>query len=357
MKTPSESLEPLLYRRLRQDLRAPRHFAGPGILLWLLCVAPGLRAVDLNTGDKAPAFELPDLDGSSHSSKALRGKPAVLVFGEVYNRNTLSALKDLDRLLNVDKLGESGAPVVLVMASKEDPRKIRKELRNVGYRGELLVLRDRTRVVFQEYGIKVLPTTFVLDADGQVSLGFSGYPLSYSDMVADGVLYALGKIERDRLEAALSPTADSEGGGDRARALRIARMARALSRRDFHDAALERYRSALELDSGLVEAHVGLADCLLSLDRIQEAETHYAKALEISPEVDAAVAGLARIEIRRGQLDAAEKRLKERLAVHPLNAELRYLVGEACEKRGDKESALAAYKRAAQLLLLRIRDD
>jgi tetratricopeptide (TPR) repeat protein len=313
--------------------------------------------VDLNTGDKAPAFELPDLEGSSHSSKALRGKPAVLVFGEVYNRNTLSALKDLDRLLNVEKLGESGAPVVLVMASKEDPRKIRRELRKVGYRGELLVLRDRTRVVFQEYGIKVLPTTFVIDTKGQVSLGFSGYPLSYSDMVADGLLYALGKIERDRLDAALSPTTRSEGGGEPTRALRIARMARALSRRDFHDAALERYRSALDLDPDLVEAHVGLADCLLSLNRIQEAETHYAMALDISPETDSAIAGLARIEIRRGQLEAAEKRLRERLAVRPLNAELHYLAGETSEKRGDKEAALAAYKRAAQLLLIRHGND
>lgn len=323
---------------------------------FLLCLLAGSGQV-LAEEPREPAeahdFSLPGLDGAVHSLRDLKGRPALLLFGEIYNKSSVEALNELSNILKQPALEGAAARIVLILGSQDPTEKLGKDWQELKRENGILVLHDRQRTVFESHGVKVLPTVMLLDGLQRPVLTVSGYPLNFSDVVSDGLLFALGKIERGKLDKALHPEGPAAGDEGRLKAIRTARMAVAFARRKLYDLAVTRFEEARKLDPTLTEAIIGLADVELSLGKVQESQAHYDEALAIAPASVAAHLGLAKIEIKRDQLDRAEKRLKEQVALHPLQAELHFLLGEAYEKRGKKEEALSAYKRAAYLLLER----
>jgi tetratricopeptide (TPR) repeat protein len=319
----------------------------------LLGLAAPLAAGELKVGAQAPEFSLPDLEGKEHTLAEMQGEPVLLLFGEIYNKNSLAALDEL-----TDDPRESSPPgprprCLFILGSQDPTEKLKRDWQDLKKDGKVLLLHDRRRTVFEGFGVKVLPTVMVLDGRRRLVLTVSGYPLNFSDVVSDGILYALGKIDRGRLDLALHPESPAGVDETQLKALRTARMAAALARRKLLELAVARFEEARSLDPQLLEARLGLADVQLQLGRIQESQTLYEEVLTKAPTSVAAHLGLAKIEIKRDQLDHAEKRLKEQAALHPLQAELHYLLGEAYEKRGKKEEALSAYKRASSILLER----
>lgn len=307
-------------------------------------------------GDALPAFKLPGLDGKRHSSAELEGAPAVVLFGEMYNKSSLAALDELSTLVKQPALEGTSVRRVLVLGAPDPTEKVAKEWEALGKGEDVLVLHDRGRTLFETFGVKVLPTAAIVDPEGRLSLLVSGYPLNFADIVTDAVLHALGKIERERLERTLHPEGPGPADETRLKALRTSRMAAALARRKLHDLAEARFEEALGYDATLLEARLGLADVQLKVGKVQEAQGSYEQVLERAPASVAAHVGLARIEIKRDQLARAEKRLKEQAALHPLHAEVHFVLGEAYEKLGRKDEALSAYKRAAMILVGRSAD-
>ncbi len=220
-------------------------------------------------------------------------------------------------------------------------------------KGGVLVLQDRRRLAFEQFGVKVLPTTGILDGRRRLVTTVSGYPLNFADVVADGLLYAMGRIDREKLEKTLHPHDPVGLDETRLKAVRNARMAAALARRGLLELAMTRFEEARGLDPQLIEARLGLAEVHFEMGRVQEAHGLFEGALAQDGRSVAAHIGLARIEIKRDQLDQAEKRLKDQVALHPLHAELHFLLGEVHERRGKTAEALSAFKRAAHLLLER----
>jgi tetratricopeptide (TPR) repeat protein len=93
------------------------------------------------------------------------------------------------------------------------------------------------------------------------------------------------------------------------------------------------------------------AELLLSLDRFDEARTHFEKVLSRSPDHPRAHLGMARLATRRGQYDAAIKHLEKtsdhssaKKASHQLLAQIHLL-------RGDRAAAEREQKAAAGILL------
>jgi len=113
----------------------------------------------------APAFVLPDMDGEQHALEDYRGKVVLLNFWATWCPPCRREMPALERLYQ--QLGEQGL-VVLAVNQWEDPDHV------FAYTGELNVfpsfpiLFDPDSSVAERYGVKGLPSTFLLDQDGRL---------------------------------------------------------------------------------------------------------------------------------------------------------------------------------------------
>jgi thiol-disulfide isomerase/thioredoxin len=113
----------------------------------------------------APDFVLPDMDDEPHALQDYRGKVVLLNFWATWCPPCRREMPALEQLYQ--QLGEQGL-VVLAVNQWEDPDHV------FAYTGELNVfpsfpiLFDPDSSVSERFGVKGLPTSFLLDQDGRV---------------------------------------------------------------------------------------------------------------------------------------------------------------------------------------------
>lgn len=327
-----------------------RTFAG--LLVILAVLAGSAQAVSkLVRYAPAPGLDLHDIEGPRVTSKTLKGRPAVLIFGELYNRNTIRALKEVNEVRTALEVGKKKVPVYLVVAQSataEDLRAARAKRKVTA-----TVLHDPSRSAFGAYKVIVLPSTVVLDAKGNVCMAVSGYPLAFADLVTDATRYALGKLTRRQFEEAGKASTRPALDESRVQAGRLAGLARQLFRRGLPELALARYDESLKLDEAYLPARVGLARCLIQLGRLDQAEAHLQKALKVDKNHLDANLAMGYVEIFRGgdEIKAARTRLDRVLLRSPHNAEAHYLNGLVYEAQDQTAKALREFKKAAEILL------
>jgi peroxiredoxin len=115
----------------------------------------------LSPGSKAPAVSLPDMAGTQHT---LAG-PVLLVFYKVSCPVCQMTLPFLDRL---------GRQVIAI--SQDDPRATERFQKRFG--GTMLTLFDRAEdgyPVSNAFGISHVPSLFLVEADGTISLATEGF--------------------------------------------------------------------------------------------------------------------------------------------------------------------------------------
>lgn len=323
--------------------------------LVLLCLHLPLSAVSqLRQFQKAPSINLPVLhEEATHISlESLQGKPAILVFGELYNQNTRDALKELSKVLSSAGMNEKDLRVCLIVTKSPDEGLLAEIQKNDSL--NLLVLHDRTRETFGAFSVIVLPSFVVLDSQGNISLAMSGYPLTFSDMMTDAILFATGKLTQEQYLASgesnyeIQPVEENQ-----IRATRLAGLARQLFRRGYADLALENYEKALKLDPDYQAGLIGMARCLIKLNRLGQAEQPLNRVLKTTPENLQANLAMAYIEILRGgkEMPSAQQRLDRILAHNPYDPEAHYLMGLVFESQSEKDKAIEQFKQAAELLI------
>lgn len=141
----------------------------PVLLAALLASPPAFAA--LKTNDAAPAFLLPDLDGTQIDLAGLLrggdGRPSggvVLGFFATWCGPCRHEVPLLDALAAEIK-GRRVAVVIVDL--KEDTAAIRRFLSEVPS-GNLIVLIDRTGESAERYQVRFLPMTFCVGADGRI---------------------------------------------------------------------------------------------------------------------------------------------------------------------------------------------
>ncbi len=114
------------------------------------------------------------------------------------------------------------------------------------------------------------------------------------------------------------------------------------------DTGVESYRRALELSPQDALAHAQLAQIFEGRHKVQEATAHAEQALRVNPGNATANVALARIFLRQGDFDAAER--AARVVVHAPGVSTDHralawmLVGEARDRRDDAAAAFEAFK-------------
>lgn len=165
--------------------------------------------------------------------------------------------------------------------------------------GRMLLDADRPEAAARHLG-RALELDPSLET-GELRLRLADILLRQGDPAAEGHLQRALELDL--------PAAD--------RALAWHRLGELARRRDRPRQAVERYRQALDLDPGLLDARLGLATALGRLGSYQAAVREYRRALAVAPDNVGARLGEATALVLSGRLPEARRRLEEGLQVAP----------------------------------------
>jgi len=125
---------------------------------------------------QAAEFSLRALDGPAVTSESLRGEVAVLAFGASWlplTRNQMEGLKKL-----ADQYAGRGVAVYWVSTESDSAKSKNfvgdEELRSLGRKYKISVLRDPDGSVSHRLGVDQLPSTVILNKQGQVAATVGG---------------------------------------------------------------------------------------------------------------------------------------------------------------------------------------
>ena len=163
------------------------------VILWglvVLTVRSELSFASTMVGDIAPLFELPDLLDTDSSTRLSdhRGKVVYLDFWASWCGPCLIAMPKMQALQ--EELGTSDFVVLAVNVDRE-PNKARKFLKRVSvtYRN----LQDEEGMVPASYGIKAMPSSFVIDRAGKVTLVHQGFKYGDEVMLRQHILEVVSR--------------------------------------------------------------------------------------------------------------------------------------------------------------------
>ena len=125
---------------------------------------------------QSPEFSLRALDGPLVTSESLRGEVVVLAFGASWlplTRNQMESLKKL-----ADQYAGRGVAVYWVSTESDSPKSKNfaddNQLRELGRRYKITVLRDPDGAISKRLGVDQLPSTVILNKQGQIAAAVGG---------------------------------------------------------------------------------------------------------------------------------------------------------------------------------------
>lgn len=130
----------------------------------------------LSARSQTPEFSLRAVDGPAVTSESLRGEVVVLAFGASWlplTRNQMEGLKKL-----ADQYAGRGVAVYWV-STEPDSAKAKNfvsddELRELGRKYKVTVLRDSDGAISRRLGVDQLPATVIMNKQGQVAATLGG---------------------------------------------------------------------------------------------------------------------------------------------------------------------------------------
>lgn len=150
-------------------LRIHKIITSAAALLILLIAVPFARA-------QAPDFSLRAIDGPAVTSESLRGEVVVLAFGASWlplTRNQMEGLKKL-----ADQYASRGVAVYWVSTESDSPKSKNfvsdEELRELGRKYKISVLRDPDGPVSRRLAVDQLPATVIINKQGQIAATLGG---------------------------------------------------------------------------------------------------------------------------------------------------------------------------------------
>jgi len=151
-----------------------RIFHGPTVVI-LTCLLSSLPAnaapLEPYTTDADIAFTLTDLKDHTHSLADFRGKVVLVNFWASWCPPCIYEMPELQRL---KKRYTNQAFQILAINVGEKKYKVRKFTEVI--RLELPVLLDSASKTFDAWGVKTLPTSFLIDTDGKIRYQVRGNP-------------------------------------------------------------------------------------------------------------------------------------------------------------------------------------
>ena len=154
----------------------PRQIQLITVLVLLLCclqqaIAAQAEIQPWSADDMADEFTLPDFKDQMHSLSSYKGKVVLVNFWASWCPPCIYEMPELTRLKKqlVDQPFE-----IIALNVGEKKYRVRKFVKLINF--NLPVLLDTSQDTFHAWGVKTLPTSFLIDAEGDIRYRIRGNP-------------------------------------------------------------------------------------------------------------------------------------------------------------------------------------
>ncbi len=316
--------------------------------VFILFFSPVSDAISIPAGGPAPGFTLPRLEGGSVSLSGYRGRTVVLIYWRTRHERSLLALKDAGDILR--RFRDKGVRVIGVIAGSDNAADAEKIIKDNGIGYPVLI--DSDRQVYGNYGIRVYPTTVIIDSGGVLVHDIPGHSLTYKRVLEEYVRNAIGEIDEKGLEDALSVHREKK---DRSalEASRLYNLAVKFTESGMHDLAIDTVGKSIEAGPEVLKSRILLGFLYLEIKEADKALEVFNKALELNPLSKDAKTGLGGALISKGEVDRAIEVLNDAATANPYPQMTYYELGRAYELKGEKDRSIEMYKKAVDKIIKR----
>jgi len=154
------------------------------ILAWALLIAGcGSNSTPQvpEVGNQAPDFQFQTPDGQDTSLSNLQGKPVLINF---WATRCLPCIYEMPYLQQVHEEWSDKGLVVLAINSEDSPSKIREFMQSNNL--SFTALLDTGGSIAMKYGIRYIPTTFLINKDGIIQ-GIKIGPFQSKEEIESGI--------------------------------------------------------------------------------------------------------------------------------------------------------------------------
>jgi|WetSurMetagenome_2_1015567.scaffolds.fasta_scaffold174048_2 thiol-disulfide isomerase/thioredoxin len=167
-----------------------RHGITAVIVFTLLSAIPAAYGDTLHIGSKAPTFYLPGLDDSKFFlSKNIAPKGNKIVVLDFYATWCVPCRKELPLLIEIVEKHAADSVLLVLINVGESPDTVRTWVSLNKWQRPLLL--DRFKAVSGKYGVKTLPSLFIIDRNGVISYSRTGFEEKTGIFDASAVLDSL----------------------------------------------------------------------------------------------------------------------------------------------------------------------
>jgi peroxiredoxin len=304
------------------------------------------QSINVQPGDVAPDFTLNSVEDEAITLSNLRDKIVVLLYLKTEQSRSLEAMKDIQSLFG--QYGSKGIQVIGVTAEAGERESILKIARENDLDFPILV--DSERDVYGSYGIRVYPSTVIIDREGNVAYSVPGHSLSYKVKMDGRFRYLLEEISEEELKAVMSPKKEVKDDA-LIKAERRYNLALKFTSSRLNDQAVMMVKQSIMAKPDLAKSHILLGFLLLEDEEADEAYDAFSKALDITPDSKDAKTGLGSALILKGELDRAIEVLTEAASLNPNAQRTFYELGNAYNLKGDVAKAAEMYKKALEKII------
>ncbi len=303
-------------------------------------------AISIPLGDAAPDFTLSSVEGYSVSLSEHKGSAVVLIYWRTEHKRSLQALKDGNDLMGSMK--KKGVQIISIIAGSDDRDKAVAMLKD--QKIDIPVLIDSKRQFYSDYGIRVYPTTMIIDKEGILVKDIPSHPLSYKKLLNGHLSKALGEVDEAGLEKMMDTHTEKTDPAT-LEADRLYNLATKFTKTGLYDMAVNTAKKSVDVKPDMAKSHTLLGFLYIETEEADAALESFTKAVELDPNSKEAQTGLGGALVMKGEADQAIEVLKPATKANPYPQMTYYELGKAYELKGDADKASKMYKRAIEKII------
>ncbi len=315
-------------------------------LALFMLFAPVSNAISISLGEKAPAFNLKSVEGKTVSLDDYKSRILVIIYWQSDHDRSLPALKDGNELL--EKFEQKGIQIISVIPDSDNKDAARNILGENGISYPFFI--DADRQFYSSYGIRVYPTTVIIDRDGIIVYDIPSHPLTYKPTLEGYIRNLLGEIDESQLKEVLSPHKEKKDSAS-PEASRLYNLAMKFTESRMLDMAIETAIKSVRADPEMVKSHILLGFLYLATQEADKALEVFNRTMEMDPGSHDAKTGYGGALILKGDIDRAIEILNSAAVANPYPQMTYYELGKAYELKGDKDMSVEMYKKAIEKII------
>ncbi len=316
------------------------------LLIILILFTPQHVAFSIESpiGKTVPDFTLKNIKGVDVSLKEFTGEVIVLIYWKDNHDYSYKALADYRDFIEVYK--KRGVQFIGIAGETGEHEKVSKIVKDLKIKFPVLL--DSSRAVLGSYGIRVYPTTLLIDRKGKLIHAIPGHPVLYNSILDGYLRYILGDIDDEELQTAISPQKMKVDESE-VMAEREYNLALKFGEFGLISRATRTVKVAIRHKPDMIKAYNFLGFLYLESNETDNAINEFQKAIDIDPGSFEARAGIGITSLSQGKIDYAIKVLTEAANLNKESSVVYYELGKAYELKGDKNNAFNMYKKSLQL--------